>query len=492
MIEKWLEPTLDIISKTSTLQSCKAVGIPFIENRNVDVSKNKNQFDFSFLSPLSEHSAINHAKTTNLDQFTITVASNSYVIPKGSLITSYRDYFDEKQGFGCTVSTQWLHTKGFNIEESYCFRYVIPIGEQTINFRDYASYAYDYHSKGQKGWSSHLIKITLNETEYHFWGFKEGNDSFLIVDSLVPCTLEAIDKIALSILVSHGFICSSIYLNEAYIIYSKEPDFKTPTGVYYKSLRNSIKGQYTIFTTNAYSILVPIGKNKDSKNGESEAIKKIKEDDWVNKLESLKEETFSKLVSVIHSNDSVLRAAMTTVEASQFAIDMQLAMYCVAFETLSKQIMKIHQIKPPTVIEKSIWKKQIRPLFLNVVKAIEKDEQIELSQEQLVFLGKKINSFNNPTNKDTLKLPFERLGYNLSEAELICIDYRNLSLHGLLPTEKDENEIDKLFYVNLMMHKLCSILILKLAGFEGYIINNVKLHERNINRASEEAGFLKI
>lgn len=182
---------------------------------------------------------------------------------------------------------------------------------------------------------------------------------------------------------------------------------------------------------------------------------------------------------------------MTIVEASKFAIDTQLAMYCVAFETLSKQIMKIHQIKPPTVIDKDVWKNQIRPLFLNTVEYIKKDEQIELSEDQFVFLDKKINSFNNPTNKDTLKLPFEKLGYNLSEEELICIDYRNLSLHGTLPINKGEDEIDKLFYVNLMMHKLCSILILKLAEFEGYIINNIKLHEKKHQSNNRRRGFLK-
>lgn len=492
MIEKWLEPTLDMISETSTLQTCTAVGIPFIENRNIDISKSKNQFDFYFLSPLSEHSAINQAKTINLDQFTITTASNSYIIPKGSLITSYRDYFDEKQGFGCVISSQWLHTEGFDVGKDYFFRYVIPVEEQSISFRDYAFYNFNYYTKGQKGYSNDFIKVILNDVEYHFWSFKYQNDSYLIVDSTTPCSFEKLDKIALSILVSHGFLCSSIYLNETYIIYSKEPDFRTPEGLYYKALRDSIKGQYTIFTTNAYSVLVPIGKNKDSIHGESEAIEKIKEEEWGNKLEFLKEETFSKLVNVIHNNDSVLRATMITVEASKFSIDIQLAMYCVAFETLSKQIMKIYQIKPPTVIEKNIWKNQIRPLFINTVKAIKQNEQIELSEEELDFLDKKINSFNNPTNKDTLKLPFERLGYNLSEEELVCIDYRNLSLHGLLPIEKNEDEIDKLFYVNLMMHKLCSILILKLAGFEGYIVNNIKLHEKNINKTIEEDGFLKI
>jgi hypothetical protein len=154
--------------------------------------------------------------------------------------------------------------------------------------------------------------------------------------------------------------------------------------------------------------------------------------------------------------------------------------------------MKIHQIKPPTVLDKNDWKKSIRPLFQNVINEIKGNKQICLNEQQIEFIDKKINSFNNPTNKDTLKLPFEKLGYNLSEEELICIDYRNLSLHGSLPIEDNEDGIDKLFYVNLMMHKLCSILILKLAEFDGYIINNVKLHEKNINRTINEDGFLKI
>lgn len=72
-----------------------------------------------------------------------------------------------------------------------------------------------------------------------------------------------------------------------------------------------------------------------------------------------------------------------------------------------------------------------------------------------------------------LKLPFEKLGYTLSNEELKCIDYRNLSLHGSLPVKENEKELDKLFYVNLMMHKLCSVLILKLAQFDGYIINRI-------------------
>jgi hypothetical protein len=41
-----------------------------------------------------------------------------------------------------------------------------------------------------------------------------------------------------------------------------------------------------------------------------------------------------------------------------------------------------------------------------------------------------------------------------------------------------------------MMHKPCSAL--KFVGFDGYIINNIKLHEKNIKRTINEDGFIKI
>jgi hypothetical protein len=503
MIEKWIEPTLDFITEVNNIQSCKAIGIPFIENRNIEISKEKNQFRFSFLSPLKEHDIINQAKTTNLDQFKIAVENKSYIIPKGSLITSYRDCFDEEQGFSCSISSQWLHSDGFEIGKDYYFRYVIPVGEQNISFRDYASYPFDYYVKGQKRYSNDLIKVILNDIEYHFWSFKDKNDSYLVVDSTTPCSFEEIDKVSLSVLVAHGFLCSTIYLNEAYIIYSEEPHFESPIGIYYKALRETIKGQYSIFTTNSYSVLVSIGKNNDPIKGESEAIKKIKDEDWVNKLISTDEQIFSNLVHLIYTNDSVLRSTMMIVEASKYAIDIQLAIYCVALETISKYVKKKEEtiskyvkeeygIESPKVIENNIWDK-LKPKFDEVLITFKTNGII--TEEQIRFLQGKVNNMNQPTNKDVLVQSFSKLGYSLSSEELKCVEYRNLSLHGNLPSvdvDKGESELDKLFYVNLTMHKLCSVLILKLAGFEGYIINNVKLHEKNINRNIEEDGFLKI
>ena len=49
---------------------------------------------------------------------------------------------------------------------------------------------------------------------------------------------------------------------------------------------------------------------------------------------------------------------------------------------------------------------------------------------------------------------------------------RNTFLHGGLVKGSVEKQSSDLFYLSLMLHKLACIIILKKAGFVGYILNN--------------------
>jgi hypothetical protein len=485
MIQKHINQSLELITELRNSNSCSVEGISFMENRDINVVKEKNDFIFSFYSPCQEYQIINPIKSNYLNEFKIIKDNKTYIVPK-SLITSYKDLWNETNGFSCKVSSQCLYSENINLQESYYFRSVFPLKEDTIRLDDINCFGCKYHFNNKNCWTVDLIKVIVNNNEFHFWKLKLDAESSLIIDSTIPCSFDLADKIPLSILVSFGFLFGTIYLDETYIILSKEKDFTNPTGIYYKSLRETIKGQYSIFTTNAYSVLVPIGKNEDNQNGEQQAIQKIEDESWTNKL--LRFDKFSELVQEIYDNDSVLRSAMTIIEASKFALDIQLAAYCVAFETLTKYIVKQYGLKPPMMLDKCIWKK-IKTQFL---KSLSEIKSIALTKEQNDFIKRKIENLNQPTNKDTLIQPFAKLGYTLSDEEIKCIGYRNRSLHGNLPIEKNEDEIDKLFYVNLMFHKLCSIIILKTIGFEGYIINNIKLHAKNIKRIFNEDGFIKI
>ena len=115
-----------------------------------------------------------------------------------------------------------------------------------------------------------------------------------------------------------------------------------------------------------------------------------------------------------------------------------------------------------------------------------------LDEEEKKYLKNKINNLNQPPNTDKLSLPFKAVGYNLSKEEIEVIKDRNKFLHGHLNINVNETEINKLFYTSLMLHRLCCVLILKLCGFQGYIINNKALFAKNINRPTYECGFKKI
>jgi len=489
MIEKWLDPSMKLIFELQNIEYCKMFGIPFVEQRDISVSKGGNQFKFAFYTEISEYQQINNAKSKNLEELGLSINDNVYIVPKGALITSFKDNFTEKLAFSCEISTQSIYSRDIVLDQEYFYRYIIPIGNADINYRDFHSYRFDLYFQDKKTAPIDLLKVFSNNKEYHFWKTKIQDINYLIIDSTQTCNFNEIDKISLSILVSYGFLSGVIHLSEAYIIASNEPFFQNPKGLYYKGLRNTIKGQYTIFTTNAYSVLVPIAKNICPEDGETRVIEIIKKK-WVNKIDCFNEKVFSSLVEIINNYEAICRAAMMTVEASKFSIDIQLATYCVAFETICKIIMKKCDLKPPTVIQKDIWDTILKPQFDHTINKL-RGENI-LNKEQLEFIQNKVNSFNQPTNKDTLMQPFIKLGYNLSQRELECIKYRNLSLHGILPVKEHEDEIDKLFYTNLVMHKLCCVLILKLVGFDGYIINNVKLYEQNIKKKINECGFLKI
>ena len=99
---------------------------------------------------------------------------------------------------------------------------------------------------------------------------------------------------------------------------------------------------------------------------------------------------------------------------------------------------------------------------------------------------------NNPTNADSLARPLEEAGYSTSANDKEALKMRNVFLHGGLVKGSIEKQTDELFYLSLMLHKLSCIIILKRAGFEGYILNNPVLFNCRKAVESKERPLLKI
>lgn len=79
---------------------------------------------------------------------------------------------------------------------------------------------------------------------------------------------------------------------------------------------------------------------------------------------------------------------------------------------------------------------------------------------------------NNPTNADSLAQPLKDAGYALMPNDKTALKMRNIFLHGGLTKGNLEEQTNEIFYLSLMLHKLACIIILKRAGFNGYILNN--------------------
>ncbi len=481
-IDKNLLPSLKFIDSLRRMKKISVQGIPFMENRQIGFSKEQNKFVLSFKTQVTEHGSVESAKISNLPEFSFLHNNRSYTIPNEmSRIVKHHDnaWDGGSNDFSIDVDAYTIYSSKIDANRKYYFRYFVPI-DKRISFEDYDHYG--FLCQGKQAGS--LIKIIFPENEIHLYQFEYKKEFYLAIESTKQCYLTDIESIAYASLLTLGFFSGTLHLQEAYIVASKSSGYNSPTGLYYKSLRESISGQYSIFTTNSYSVLIPIARKMKAKNAENRMMKII-HDKWSCRIARVKEDVFSKMTNIFYKSEPIARAALISLTASKLGLELQSAVYCVAFETICDFINKSFGLQAPHVINETEWQ-TILPSLLDVLNSS------SLSKEAMSFARNKINNLNQPTNKDKLTLSFNAVGYSLSNEEIKAINDRNLFLHGHLNVKSGEKEIDKLFYTSLMFHRLCCTLILKMSGFNGHIVNNIPLYAPDINVKTNEWGFKKI
>ena len=202
-----------------------------------------------------DYQSVEEARYKDLEDFQLIENGKTYLVSgKKSRFARLKDYWDER-GFECTIRAEELYTQVIEPDASYYIRYMIPV-EKRVYFTDFRGWGFKVGSTSFGG----LMKINFSQGEVHFYTITVGEQSYLVVESVFLCSLLEIDKVAYSVLLAFGLISGTVHLNEAYMIMATTDDFRDPIGVYYKSLRDSIRCQYTIFTTNVYSVLMPIAK----------------------------------------------------------------------------------------------------------------------------------------------------------------------------------------------------------------------------------------
>jgi hypothetical protein len=126
-------------------------------------------------------------------------------------------------------------------------------------------------------------------------------------------------------------------------------------------------------------------------------------------------------------------------------LDDKLALACVSLERLASQHAEHSTSTSTAKAQPAFWSeeqgKRIRTAVTAALRTAAKD--VELSQDKVEVLVKRVNQFGQMPNADRLTVLIEAMGVRLNEQEKRAIDNRNLCLHGR-QTLKDAADIELL------------------------------------------------
>ena len=399
----------------------------------------------------------------SLSSLHIEFDGKQYVAETGNFyIESTKD--DIGDGGLFTGNIRINHLKGsdfLKIEEAY-FRCMIPIGSVDWN-RDIRTFIAYFRNS----WTSGLIELKNGDTLLHVYPFSDGKKKYMVVESLTETTMNHMLKIVYSVSLTLGFITGAIHLGKCYMFSSSEPEYGKEIELAYLTMRTSSETSMRIFTTNMYYVREALKAGRVKLQDISPLYDT--EGKFQKHLQDLiQPNILQSLFSLIHGDEKISRAVVTTIESAHFPLEYQAGVRAIVLEPLACSAPG-----PKPIPDDGLWN-EIKAAMEDVVKRYTNNEagEKQISDESLNVLIKKINSMNNPTNADSLARPLEEVGYVLSANDKYVLKTRNTFLHGGLVKGSADTQTSEIFYLSLMLHKLACVIILKKAGFEGYILNN--------------------
>ena len=334
------------------------------------------------------------------------------------------------------------------------------------------------------GWILGLIKLEHEDTIIHVYPCKCGKQNYMVIESLTETEEVRMRDYVYSVALTIGFITGKIHLGECYVFKSATPEYDGEMLMAYHTMRPSAESNVRIFTTNMYYVNNILDRNNVPKEDrqplyDEQGNFQSHLQDW------LHQDMVQQLFNLIHTNSDIARAVVTLIESSNFPLEYQASVRAIVLETLAH-----NQSGQSLITDEEVWKK-IKSELLSVVDSYGQSDEKKISAEEFEILKQKINNLNTPPNAKLLALSLTEVGYSLTTDDKESLKMRNLFLHGKLVKGDVEKQSDKLFYCSLLLHKLCSIIILKRAGFEGYILNNPVLYCQDLMK-SKEPALLKI
>lgn len=293
------------------------------------------------------------------------------------------------------------------------------------------------------------VKIELKSKLYLFYYEEISKDlGFFIIKSpdLVCHTdfEEVVDAIRSAYALLTGY-----FIAESVFYFSMKPKDKESLTFRYQSLNRSIHSTKPILDYHHYQ------------NIDDERL-------------LMSSDVFENLVKLLYKNVELRRACILITQAGTLDNVSKGSLASVSLETITSALnnARLEKYQSKKLIEDKAIISQLKYELQKATKKV-KDK---LDKNTWTKLWNKVNKFNELPNADKLSNPFVNLEINLSEEEEYCISCRNLYLHGNIPKPKG-NKYEHLTQEELQLliaDRLCmlsSMLLLKKAGYNGYVID---------------------
>lgn len=461
-----------------------------LDNSVFEITKSDRQYDFSsssqILKGVQTHKELQFESTDIVEL----AKSNHSLFALGKYILinniSYEDDFKKKL-FSGNISGFSTCRNLSEFDNSY-LRYIIPVGEkEPFNIHEFQRYFFDTPNKK----SPSYVLLNISGETYHLFNYKLGSDYYLIIDSIQPSTLNQFQKKCFSALLALGVIHGNLIHDECFIMAFKDESMDIPDNVLYLSMRASVITNQPTFTSNPFSVNFDVDFERDETGKiKKEVLDKLNED-----INFFSDSVFSKIATLFFENEKLQRASIIFIQSHIASLEVKIPNYYVAIEAITGYISSELAVdkKSLSPIRNGKISKDLISQIISLATKIKEDSKLDDDDFNMEILLKNINKLNAPPNADKLSESFTHIGYNLTKEQKGILKDRNVFLHGsFLKTVGNDSEFREGLHSALRLQFLIAVLILKLAGFSGKIINYAELWSHITEKNLGEERLVKI
>jgi hypothetical protein len=461
------KPTIEAIYDILHMKNCQVSGIGGIPTTNkIAFSPGKIDLDFW----MNRRDIYPGVLLENLPALTLKTEKATYEVPQ------YNAYFDgtinmdmtEQQHFDLRFSRVTQTT--IDHDNCHFWRFLYPVDSNEWFLKIHAlNYKDDFGST----YFRNLILVELDGHKLNIFANNVDSINWMVIESMEPVTYAEMDQRVLSLIIAMGFVLGKRFGDYCFHVQSDCASFAQIDGVEALALQKTKNCPFQILDNNIHAIEQWLGAN-DYQQYALEGLKKCKEGGgtrWLyNDEASVTMDAFNKLALLCYKSNDMMLAASMLIDGSLLNIEYQKAFFYVALETITSSLMKNESMSLPSTMPQERFSEDVVPVLLDALNGIP-----NLSEESLRVFSQRIeHNLNTAPNANKLEACFPKYDYSLSDADKDAIKKRNKTLHGSLSNEAKplREQQSEMLSINLRLHKLCSILLLKAAGFSGQVLNN--------------------